>query len=602
MRLTKKGLFVFIASILALFTLILFFTPPPPEPGPKTKNEQNDAPIHKAEVIKELTTDKASYKPNEPVHFTAEFTEEPANGTLKIAYYHLNKVISKQEITVNSRQAAWSWQPPKEDFKGYFVQVAFESPEKKDEQTIGVDVSSDWSKFPRYGFLSKFQDMPEEEMKALISKLNRYHINGLQFYDWHYKHHQPIQFVNGAPASHWEDIANRSISLQTIRTYIQLAHERNMNTMAYNLLYGAFAEAEKDGVKTEWRLFKDQQHNAHDFHPLPDEWKSDVFLVNPAHPEWQQYVIDQQKSVYEMLPFDGWHIDQLGPRGNVYDYEGNEAIVEESFQPFLTKAKEEDPGKKLVMNAVNQYGQKQLALSPVDFLYTEVWDQFKYYSDLKRIIDENYLYSQSRNNTVLAAYMNYDLSNRPGAFNTPGILLANSVIFASGGAHLELGEHMLSKEYFPHSNLQMDESLTKQLIRYYDFLTAYENLLRDGLTDTPVHLLSSNQAKLTTEPEQGKIWTFAKEKSGQKVIHFINFTDANTMEWRDTAGIQPEPSTKKSITVEAAETKTVKEIWMATPDSRNGLPSSIDFEQEGDRVTFTIPDLKYWDMIVLEYE
>ena len=32
-------------------------------------------------------------------------------------------------------------------------------------------------------------------------------------------------------------------------------------------------------------------------------------------------------------------------------------------------------------------------------------------------------------------------------FNTPGVLMANAAIHAWGGAHLELGEHMLTTEY-----------------------------------------------------------------------------------------------------------------------------------------------------------
>ena len=76
--------------------------------------------------------------------------------------------------------------------------------------------------------------------------------------------------------------------------------------------------------------------------------------------------------------------------------------------------------------------------------------------------------------------MNYNKANNPGYFNTAGVLLTDAVIFAFGGAHLELGEHMLGKEYFPNNNLQMKEDLKASLINYYDFLVAYQNILRDG--------------------------------------------------------------------------------------------------------------------------
>ncbi|MGM0874688.1 MAG: glycoside hydrolase family 66 protein [Bacillota bacterium] len=554
------------------------------------------------QIIQGITTDKASYQPNETIHFTTKLSDKYSDGMLEITYYHLNDVISQQKLKVAKNGVHWSWKPPKEDFKGYLVRVQFESGTEKDQQTIAVDVSSDWSKFPRYGFLSTFHDMSNEDMESVISGLNRYHINGLQFYDWHFKHHQPIKLENNETAAHWEDIANRPISLQTIKTYIDLAHQRNMKTMAYNLLYGAFAEAEKDGVKTEWRLFKDQQKYDHDYHPLPKEWKSDVFLVNPANSEWQTYLINQQKKLYEALPFDGWHIDQLGPRGNIYDYNGNPLALDESFQPFIEHIKNEIPDKRLVMNAVSQYGQKQLGESPVDFLYTEVWDQDKYYSDLKRIIDENNQYSKGKYNTILAAYMNYEFSNQPGEFNNPGILLTNSVIFASGGSHLELGEHMLSKEYFPHENLKMSQSLQSRLLHYYDFLVAYENLLRDNLQEVPITIDSSDGVLFSSQPEQGKIWRFAKQKANKKVIHFINFLDATTLEWRDTNASQAEPQDRKQLTVQLEETRSIEKVWMASPDKRSGVPISLNFKQENNKVTFTLPSLKYWDMVVIEYE
>ena len=41
---------------------------------------------------------------------------------------------------------------------------------------------------------------------------------------------------------------------------------------------------------------------------------------------------------------------------------------------------------------------------------------------------------------------------------------------------------MLCKEYFPNENLTMSEELKTAMVRYYDFLTSYQNLLRDGGT------------------------------------------------------------------------------------------------------------------------
>src|SRR5690606_27154158 len=115
-----------------------------------------------------------------------------------------------------------------------------------------------------------------------------------------------------------------------------------------------------------------------------------------------------------------------------------------------------------------------------DFLYNEVWDETKSFEQLAQTITNNNVLSNYTKSTVLAAYMNYGMSNKTGQLNKPGILLTNAVIFAFGGSHLELGEHYLSNEYFPNSNLQASSSLKKALVTYYDFLVAYQNILRDG--------------------------------------------------------------------------------------------------------------------------
>ena len=89
--------------------------------------------------------------------------------------------------------------------------------------------------------------------------------------------------------------------------------------------------------------------------------------------------------------------------------------------------------------------------------------------------------------TVFAAYMNYDKAgSSTGEFNTPGVLLTDAVIFALGGSHLELGDHMLCREYFPSTALQMNDVLKTAMIRYYDFMTAYQNLLRDKDTEAEI--------------------------------------------------------------------------------------------------------------------
>ena len=494
-------------------------------------------------LISGLTTDKAAYRPGERARFKLDLSKVQPNAKVIVHYRHLAEKIGEQKIKADGRQISWDWTPPKEDGKGYMAEVFITAKgEVKDHMNIAVDVSSDWSKFPRYGYLADFHSMNKEEMTAVIERLNRFHINGIQFYDWQYKHHEPLKQDGSLAASEWPDIANRPVAYDTIKGYIDLAHDKNMKAMNYNLLFGAYEGAEADGVKKEWALYKDPSQTNQDKHPLPDSWASDIMLYDPSNTEWQNYLIGKEIEVFRQLPFDGWHVDQLGDRGSLWNAKGESAKLTQGYVSFLKAAKEK-LDVDYVMNAVGQYGQAFLApQAPLEFLYTEVWDGHPKYGSLKEIIDQNSKYSKNKLNTVLAAYMNYDLADTSGEFNTPGVLLTDAVIFASGGSHLELGENMLAKEYFPNRNLSIPSELEGQLIRYYDFLVAYQNILRDGLEESAAIVSGTGDVAVSASPEQGKIWSFAKRKNDSDIVHFINFSDAKTMDWNDAKGEQATPA------------------------------------------------------------
>lgn len=546
----------------------------------------------------DLHTDKARYKPGETVHFSLK---EKPSGSVKIRYSHLGKVISEEVLSSGS----WSWATPSDDYKGYMVDIyEVADGKEKTHQSIAVDVSSDWKKFPRYGFLSCYGKLSDKEIESNIEVLNRYHINGIQFYDWMHDHQRPLAGTVDNPSASWSDLMGRTNYLSTVKGYIDAAHNKGMKTMFYNLAFGALSNAAADGVKEEWYLFKDENHSEKDNHHLDPPFRSSIYLTNPGNQEWQNYIVGRHNDVYKVFDFDGYHIDQLGNRGTVYDYSGSVVKLDDTYKSFISAMKQNNPDKRLVMNAVSQYGQQQsIAKSEVDFLYTEVWDESKTFDQLAQVILDNSKYSENTKATVLAAYMNYVRSGNSGYINTPGILLTNAVIFSFGGAHLELGEHYLANEYFPNSNLQMKSETKKSLTHYYDFLVAYQNILRDGGAFSTVNVQSTD-GSLSFESwpaSQGSVATFCKKFADREVVHLINFSQANSMEWRDTNGTQKEPALVEDIQVKIVASKTVSKVWIASPDLNGGVAMNIDFSQSGNEVTITLPSLKYWDMIVLEY-
>lgn len=571
----------------------------------------------------ELSTNRACYAPGEPVVLTA--TGTIPDHTM-VRYRHGSTVVATHPYAAKETSNSWSWQPPTNDFKGYLIDLYIND---GDQETIlgsiAVDVSSDWTRFPRYGFVADFEDYGNAEQKTAniykeMAYLNRCHINGVQFQDWQWKHHQPVCLnADGSLASWYQDISNRWVGTSHIKKYIDVQHSYGMKSIFYNLCFGAWSGASADGVEEAWNLYaQDQTGNRYqDFHGLPSTWQSNIYLEDPGNSAWQQYMAGRNEEVYTHFDFDGYQIDQLGYRGNRYDAAGNMVDLPAGYASFVRAMKARHPEKRLVMNAVSGYGAEQIAgTGKVDFCYNEVWgngngyggvpeDQF---ANLYAIIRDNDRFSDDGLRTVFAAYMNYDKADNGGSgdkmMNTPGVLLTDAVMFALGGSHLELGDHMLSREYFPAAPLAMTDELKTAMIRYYDFMTAYQNWLREKPSkfDFTANATTSQAGIQITAwpPKAYAVVTFAKKVGTADVIHFLNFRGTDDLSWRDLNGTRQTPPLTQNLPVTVDVATTIVKLWVASPDIDGGAPRELPFTQADRKVTFTLPSLLYWTMVVME--
>ena len=638
----------------------------------------------------QIETDKCSYSPGDTVTLT--FSSTVPSGT-RVRYRYMGDIIA--DTLLSSR--TWTWTAPTEDFRGYMAEV-YRPTEENDEMlaTIAIDVSSDWTHFPRYGFVATFgSDKTLSKTKAEMKWLNRCHINGVQFQDWHYRHDWPLGGTrDGGLWTSYKDVANRTIYTSAIKNYIRAGHDRGMKSIFYNLCFGALDGWQERGVKPEWFIYKPIDHSSltidHlatpedtafnndsdsqpptvngqrsmvngqwsiDRHDLPDSWKSDILLLNPANEGWLSYLAERNDEVYSMLDFDGYQIDQLGSRGNVYDYDGNPVNLRDGFATFINHMKNRHPDKRLVMNAVSQWGASQIAgTGKVDFLYSEVWGNQAgsslasgegRFANIKNVIDENLSLNPALR-SVLAAYMNYATDGKN--FNTPGIVMADAVMFALGGSHLELGgDHMLCREYFPYAGMKWHSQLEDWMTRYYDFLTAYENLLRDPWKEkTNVKATCSNVTINTWEPVANQVTLLAREVNGRQVVHLLNFTQEQTPSnsplkgekdlprpslkgreisakevstlrgdlegsdyllcWHDNQATRPWPKRFEALSIKLTGLSgmgKVRRIWVASPDYCGGAMQELTdykYASASGTITLTLPSLQFWTMIVIEPE
>ena len=569
-----------------------------------------------------MKTDKACYVPGQTVTFVAE-GNVPASA--KIRYRHGSQVLLVQNLSEVAKSKQWTWQPPTTDYQGYLVELYTEANDVENILgTIAVDVSSNWKRFPRYGFVADFDNYNSTidkngNIKNEMAYLNRLHINGVQFQDWQWMHHRPVKLNGDGSLTQWyTDISNRWVGVEYVKNYISEQHAYGMKSIFYNLCFGTWKDAVNDGVKSQWALMKKDGNGNYyqDYHGLPSSWASNIYLQVPGNREWQQYMVERNQEVYNNFDFDGFQIDQLGYRGTVYDANRQEVDLPSGYGSFIDAMKQARPDKSLIMNAVSGYGTESIVNRDVDFCYNEVWgngngyggapeDQF---ANLYDIIASNDRLSDHLHPTVFAAYINYDKADNGGSgdrmVNTPGALLTDAVMFALGGSHLEMGDHMLTREYFPAAPLAMSDELKTSLVRYYDFLTAYQNLLR-GVSSKAAYSakVSVNANKVVAWPPQANsIVTFAKTVGNSDVLQFLNFSNTSDLSWRDINGTRQKPTLKTNLSVTVRTNRKVSKLWVASPDCHAGAVQELSFVQNGNDLTFTLPSLAYWTMVVMEGE
>lgn len=575
-----------------------------------------------SELTLSLSTDKACYAPGSTVTFTAD-GDLPSDKEVYVRYRHNNTFIEKHTITSKT----WTWTPPKTDYMGYMVDLYYMewNGDVGTEHIIGaiaVDVSSDWKRFPRYGFVADFDDYNKSidknaNIEAEMKYLNRLHINGVQFQDWHWKHHKPVKLREDRSLDPWyQDISNRWVGTEYVKKYIDVQHRYGMKSIFYNLCYGAWKDYRDDYVSEDWGLYKkDRNGNLYqDYHDLPSNWQSNIYLMNPGNPNWQYYMMDRNTEVYDNYDFDGYQIDQVGGRDDVFEKNGNTIDLQYNYGLFLKAMKGHRKDKRLVMNSVESFGTHHICNAKlddgtrtVDFCYNELWKKQASFSDLFQIIQDNDRESEHNLQTVFAAYINYDKAGNYWKYddknvNTPGALLTDAVMFAIGGSHLEMGDHMLTREYFPSKELAMTDELKQRLIHYYDFQTAYQNLLR-GIDSkaafTPT--ISSSTHPINAWPPQGyKITAFAKKVDNMIAVHLLNFRNTNDLSWRDLEGTRPAPEIQKNVQITYTTSRHITNVWTATPDKNGGVPMKLPFTQDGNNVSVTVPSLEYWTMLVFE--
>jgi dextranase len=575
---------------------------------------------HVSPIISGIASNRTAHLPGSSVTIVVTLSSATgfiASGSIEVAIFHLGvlqpgTVRATFPDTASSRTGVrLNWQAPDLDYRGYLLEVKLKDSDGAmiDSKTGAIDVSSDWRKFPRYGFLTDYSG--KYDAALYVEQLNALHINALQFYDWQWKHHRPVKGPISNPDPAWQELSGKTVQKAVVNSLIAAAHDRGMVALQYNLIYGAASDFASDGVDAAWGLYDKPNGSQWRFGPFPSSWTTPyLYLFNPANSNWQKYILDREMEVLEAFKFDGWHADTVGDWGVKYGADGSVVDIKSTFRPFLRAARERLGNYQLVMNVVGAKGHTEVNTSPIDVAYMEIWpwDGIPDYKSLKDIIDTTRAESGGKS-LVVPAYMNYDYAKTksdqsPGLFNDPGVLLTEATVMAAGGVRFELGDggYMLCNEYFPNRSLVMSSTLKVAIQHYWDFLVGYQNLLRDGQNDVR-RLISIDSVAVSDSGARNTVWAFAKKGNGHEVLHFINLLGVVHTSWRDTNADQSVPAARKDLWVNVYTTARASQAYFASPDHEGGRALPIAVTQgndvNGPFVRFQLPALAYWSMVWL---
>lgn len=334
-------------------------------------------------------TDKSTHSPGSQATITAEAS---GGGTVHFSVSHLGAEIDSGNATVENGKATWTYTTPSEDNQGYLV-TATGADDTHAETAL--DVSSSWTRFPRMGYVSHFKPTAPEgtdghttyesflfqKPQDYINKLSQdYHINALQYYDWQYRHDQPVatgDFAEKWPL--WYD--NTYAAKKTVSDYETAATNVGMCSLAYSMAYAANDGYDSSRIPDEWILRNDD--GSYWRRDLGSQWwvntpegtpkpANHMTMMNVNTQGWRDYITDQYVTQKDTFGFDGTHIDTLGQTVKK-DASGNSVDLTDGLTALVNETASKT-GTATGINLPDGAGTDKIGPSSASYIYTELWD------------------------------------------------------------------------------------------------------------------------------------------------------------------------------------------------------------------------------------
>ena len=408
-------------------------------------------------------TDKSTHSPGSQATITAEAS---GGGTVHFSVSHLGAEIDSGNATVENGKATWTYTTPSEDNQGYLV-TATGADDTHAETAL--DVSSSWTRFPRMGYVSHFKPTAPEgtdghttyesflfqKPQDYINKLSQdYHINALQYYDWQYRHDQPVatgDFAEKWPL--WYD--NTYAAKKTVSDYETAATNVGMGSLAYSMAYAANDGYDSSRIPDEWILRNDD--GSYWRRDLGSQWwvntpegtpkpANHMTMMNVNTQGWRDYITDQYVTQKDTFGFDGTHIDTLGQTVKK-DASGNSVDLTDGLTALVNETASKT-GTATGINLPDGAGTDKIGPSSASYIYTELWDHNETNQQVASYLQGARNAAGNKPQIVAAYANNYD-PTQPGRPSVPTqdgprIEAESAQASVSGGAHILSGDDSAS--------------------------------------------------------------------------------------------------------------------------------------------------------------
>lgn len=528
-----------------------------------------------------LLPTRATYAPNQGISIDIE---RPESGLYsgEISVWRLGELVSRFPVANVSR-----WDGPTLPEGSYGIELTIDG---ELCARTAVEVTATPRGRLRYGFVASY--LPQKDPIACADLARRLHLNGIQFYDWAYRHADLM-----GEGESYTDALDQTISLDTVRNLITAYREVGTDSIGYAAVYAAGPE--------EWPTWK--QHALLRPTGEPYALGDFLFILDPAAPEWLAHFRAELSRTSVALGFDGYHLDQYGYPKFAATPDGTAVDVADSFATLITQVRDELPEARLIFNNVNDFPTWRTASLPQDAVYIEPWEPNLTLESLAHITQRARSASTGQP-IVLAAYQHvYDSVEAQTGDHSAAFTMAT--LFSHGATQLLVGEggNLLVDPYYVRNQEATEETLSF-LARWYDFLVEHDEILMssDLHEVTPSYVGDYNgdldvtypSAPVASNPTGGAVWRRVVSHGSDLIVHLINLAQQTDTLW-DAVRAQPVAVDGGVLRMRHIPGRTPR-IRVADPDGTSRL-IQVPVRIDGDYAIAELPPLYIWQVLHVTY-